>query len=294
MESRSDQFLYLLVIGVVKVFVIVFAGNLFDHPKVGRRPLLLASNVGCSLSLLVLGINFLTLPAGKDDEDEVDGFEGKDDGNGSTSSSSGQGIAVAALVCYVASFSLGMGPGAWLIPSEVFSNRVRARAMSLATFANRGFAATASMSFLSLRGAIGDAACCFAFACLALGNVLFIALLVPETKHKTLEEMRAYFDTVRFPCEPGSAFRWGKARGWLSAPGRRYSQQQEGDGAALATGSPLGGGSPSSSRPGSGDNCVSANAGDLGISGGSGSGREQGTIEMGTTRNPINSGIAAS
>ena len=110
-DRRSRQFEFLLVIGVVKVAVIVVAGRLFDHPRVGRRPLLVASNVGIAASLLALGLA-TTL--------------------GSVS------LAVFALVSYVTFFSLGMGPGCWLVASEVFSLNVRAKAMSLATCTNQG------------------------------------------------------------------------------------------------------------------------------------------------------------
>ena len=89
----------LLGLGLLKVVVIVLAGRLFDHPKVGRRPLLLASNAGIALALVILAINFSM------GEPSV-------------------GWAVLALALFVCFFSLGMGPGCWLIASEVFSTQV--------------------------------------------------------------------------------------------------------------------------------------------------------------------------
>jgi len=44
----------------------------------------------------------------------------------------------------------GMGPGVWLIPSEVFSTTIRAKAISLATFANRVTAKIVISTFLQL------------------------------------------------------------------------------------------------------------------------------------------------
>jgi hypothetical protein len=139
------------------------AGKLFDNPRVGRRPLLVASNVGIAFSLLLLGANFLAREAAKakvkggygesgGDGDDSGGDGDGDSGDGDDHSSGGGddsgddseatqvsvGLAVTALVLFVSFFSLGMGPGAWLVPSEVFSLNVRAKAMSLATFANRG------------------------------------------------------------------------------------------------------------------------------------------------------------
>ena len=38
-----------------------------------------------------------------------------------------------AIVLYVASFGLGIGPGVWVVIPELFPTRIRGRAMSLAT-----------------------------------------------------------------------------------------------------------------------------------------------------------------
>ena len=176
-ESRSVQFSYLLGIGALKVVVIVLAGRLFDHPRAGRRPLLMASNLGISASLALLALNFH--------------FAGSAE------------VAVLSLLCFVTFFSLGVGPGAWLIPAEVFSLGVRAKAMSLATFSNRSVGAVTAATFLSLRSALSDAGVVALFACLCFANFVFVALVVPETKGKTLEEMRGHFESARFPCERG-------------------------------------------------------------------------------------------
>mmetsp|Transcript_16844 Transcript_16844/g.38975 ORF Transcript_16844/g.38975 Transcript_16844/m.38975 type:complete len:246 (-) Transcript_16844:16-753(-) len=170
-----------MAIGFVKVVVIVLAGRLFDHPKVGRRPLLIGSNLGLAASLMLLGINFLVGGSGE--------------------------VAVLSLALYVMFFSLGMGPGAWLIPSEVFSLDVRARAMSLATFSNRFLAAVGNATFLTLKAGFGNAGICLLFAALCLGNAVFIALCLPETRGKSLEDMARYFEEAVFPWEAGSRFR---------------------------------------------------------------------------------------
>lgn len=39
-------------------------------------------------------------------------------------------LLVIVLAVYLAFFSIGMGPGAWLIPSEIFVTSIRAKAMS--------------------------------------------------------------------------------------------------------------------------------------------------------------------
>jgi sugar porter (SP) family MFS transporter len=187
-KSRGVQFSYLVGIGTLKVLVIVLAGRLFDHPRAGRRPLLMLSNLGLMLSLSMLALNFVLM-----------------DGGGSGSGGGSPSLAVFALLCFVTFFSLGMGPGAWLIPSEVFSLGVRAKAMSLATFCNRTLAAVGAATFLSLRSWLTDAGVTALFATFCFANFVFVAILMPETKGRTLEEMRRHFEATRFPCEKKEA-----------------------------------------------------------------------------------------
>lgn len=103
--ARNAQTGILIGLGVIKLCVVVLAGHLFD--RMGRRPLFFMSLVGMSISLFLVSFGFV---------------------GGATS----EKFAVFGLALYLAFFSLGMGPGAWLIPSEVFSTMIRAKAMSVA------------------------------------------------------------------------------------------------------------------------------------------------------------------
>ena len=104
-KSRSAQTAILIVLGIIKLVVIIIAGHLFDRK--GRRPLFFVSLLGMSVSLFLVSMGFV-------------------------GGASSEGFAVFGLACYLAFFSLGMGPGAWLIPAEVFSTMIRAKAMSVA------------------------------------------------------------------------------------------------------------------------------------------------------------------
>ena len=104
-KSRIAQTWILIVLGFIKLPAIVLAGHLFDRK--GRRPLFFVSLLGMSVSLLLVSFAFI--------------------GNANS-----EGFAVFGLALYLAFFSIGMGPGAWLIPSEVFSTMIRAKAMSVA------------------------------------------------------------------------------------------------------------------------------------------------------------------
>jgi len=93
-------------------------------------------------------------------------------------------------------FSLGMGPGAWLIPSEIFANVIRTKAMSLATSFHFVFATIMSSCALSLVEAISYSGY---FLLLAAFNILvaaFFYFFLPETKGLSLEDMSHYFAQI--------------------------------------------------------------------------------------------------
>lgn len=161
--SVSEQFGALVIVGIAKVLAIIAAGYLFD--VFGRKPLLMWSNIGIGLSLFLLAGVSDNVPA----------------------------AAFAALIMYVISFSFGMGPGAWLIPSEVFSNEIRAKGMSICTVSNRLAALIITSSFLSLRLGMTNFGAFLMFGCIAFCNVFFFYKFVPETKNKTLEEIAEMF-----------------------------------------------------------------------------------------------------
>ena len=106
----------LLGLGVTKLATALLSCHLLD--SVGRRPLVLVSAAGTAALLYALALAYAW-------HTTLDG------------SAAYQALVVVLLYAYVFFFELGLGPGCWLIPSEVFYNAIRMRAMTLATFANR-------------------------------------------------------------------------------------------------------------------------------------------------------------
>lgn len=168
-EGRTPQTLVLIALGLVKLVVIVLAGRLFDRR--GRRPLFFLSLLGMAASLLLVSWAFL---------------------GGADSA----GLAVFGLALYLAFFSVGMGPGAWLVPSEVFSTIIRAKAMSVATFMNRVMATVMASTFLTVATAMSYAGffLMLSLVCLLVLGWMFVYL--PETKGRPLEDMAQYFAEI--------------------------------------------------------------------------------------------------
>jgi len=168
-ESRNAQMLILVVLGLIKLGVIVIAGHLFDRK--GRRPLIMVSLLGCAVSLFIVSMSFI-------------------------GGASSEAMAIFGLALYLAFFSIGMGPGAWLIPSEVFSTMIRAKAMSVATFMNRVTATIMSSTFLSVAQAMSWSGFFIMMSIVCLIILAWMYVYLPETKGRPLEDMSQYFAEI--------------------------------------------------------------------------------------------------
>ncbi|MBR2839239.1 MAG: MFS transporter [Kiritimatiellae bacterium] len=108
------------------------------------------------------------------------------------------------LVCLAAFFvmqvfySLGPGICVWLVLSELMPSRIRANGMAIALFMNQLVAWGLASSFLPWVNAWGWASMFFFFA--ANGVAYFaVALFIPETKGKSLDELERLFDPTPNP-----------------------------------------------------------------------------------------------
>jgi hypothetical protein len=96
---------------------------------------------------------------------------------------------VAGIALFVASFSIGPGVVVWLALSELMPGRIRANGMAIALFVNQMVAFAIADLFLPWQKACGYATVFFCLAVFAFLYFLVAALLLPETKGRTLEEI---------------------------------------------------------------------------------------------------------
>jgi len=94
------------------------------------------------------------------------------------------------IAVYVAFFALGMGPGPWLIISEIFPTKVRGRAASVATSALWSSTLVVTFTFLILVNHLGLATTFAIYGGLSFICLFYIWKAVPETKGKTLEQIQ--------------------------------------------------------------------------------------------------------
>lgn len=109
-------------------------------------------------------------------------------------------LTLIALCVYIVSFSPGMGPVPWTVNAEIFPNWARSIGNSLATTTNWTSNLLVSMTFLHLARYLSRHGTFWFYTGIALLGWVFIFLLLPETKGKSLEQVGELFQGP--PCPP--------------------------------------------------------------------------------------------
>lgn len=176
-------------VGFCKFSFIFIATALLD--RVGRKPLLISSAIGVTLSLFTVGTAFILL---KINSTAGDTLVSVNLSNSHSSSITGAAITIFAICAYVGLFSIGFGPVAWVFVSEIFPLRLRAQAVGLCVMMNRLISGTVALTFLSISKAITPAGTFFLYGSIVSFSVIFFVVFMPETKGKTLEELALFFE----------------------------------------------------------------------------------------------------
>ncbi len=100
-------------------------------------------------------------------------------------------LIVACILSYIFFFGGSFGTCVWVyIFAELFPNAVRARAASLATMVLWIACLLVTLTFLSLVHAAGVAGAFWIYSSICAVTFVYILLLLPETKGKSLEEIQ--------------------------------------------------------------------------------------------------------
>ncbi len=158
----QDAFRQAVMVGLVNLGMTIVAIRLVD--RLGRRPLLIAGVAGMAVSLLVVSWAF---------------------GQASMNAT----LVLIALMGFVASFAVSLGPIMWVLLAEIFPNENRAAAIAVAGLWNSLVSASLTFIFPWALSTLSPAGTFLAFGLLATAGVLFVLFLIPETKGRTLEEL---------------------------------------------------------------------------------------------------------
>jgi SP family arabinose:H+ symporter-like MFS transporter len=99
-------------------------------------------------------------------------------------------LILACVLSYTGFFAFALGPIPWIVISEIFPNKIRGRAASLATSTLWTTVLIVTFTFLSLVNALGVSGVFGTYAVLCVVSFVFILKLVPETRGKTLEQIQ--------------------------------------------------------------------------------------------------------
>jgi len=162
-QSTSMALVANVIIGAVNLLFTIVAMIYLD--RWGRRAILLTASggMGVALTLLVVGLNIRGISPV---------------------------LMLGAILLYVAFFALGMGPGPWLIISEIFPTKVRGRAASIATSTLWSGTLLVTFTFLSLVKVLNLWGTFAIYGALSFICFVYVWKMVPETKGRTLEQIQ--------------------------------------------------------------------------------------------------------
>jgi sugar porter (SP) family MFS transporter len=108
----------------------------------------------------------------------------------------GRGIAILLLVvAAIAVYAMTLAPVTWVLLSEIFPNRVRAAAMSVATTSLWTACFVLTYTFPLLNRDLGPAKTFWIYAGICSAGFMLVSRCVPETKGKTLEQIERFWQT---------------------------------------------------------------------------------------------------
>jgi sugar porter (SP) family MFS transporter len=100
-------------------------------------------------------------------------------------------LILVAILGFVASFAMSLGPIMWVLFSELFPNRVRGVAVSFVGFVNSTIAFLVTFIFPWELATIGNAATFSIYGFFAVVGLVLIMRILPETKGRSLEELES-------------------------------------------------------------------------------------------------------
>ena len=151
----------IVITGAVNLLFTFIAISTVD--RWGRRPLMLIGAAGLAVTYLVLGAGYFLQSTGVH--------------------------MLALVVTAIGIYAMSLAPITWVVISEIFPNRIRGAAMSIAVSALWIACFALTYSFPFLNRSLGNAGTFWIYAGICVIGFLFIKARLPETKGKSLEEI---------------------------------------------------------------------------------------------------------
>lgn len=167
---ESNAALNTIIVCLAQVLATIAGSVLVD--RLGRKMLLLASGAGHTVSLIMFGWYSFKSAADKD-------FQ-----------TSFAWLALASLIVFIISFSIGFGPVPWMMIPELSSTRVRSMVASIATAFNWTCVYVVTSQVNNMINGLGNAVTYWIFAAICAASCVFVVLGLIETKGKSSEQIQ--------------------------------------------------------------------------------------------------------
>jgi sugar porter (SP) family MFS transporter len=153
-----------VIIGFTMMIFTTLAMIIIDH--FGRRKLMILGSIGYIIGLLGAAYAFYAKVEGP--------------------------LLLVSLLVFIAAHGFGQGAVIWVFISEIFPNRVRARGQALGSFTHWAMNAAISWTFPIIAASAGWMTFSFYALCM-VGQLLWVLLVMPETKGVSLEKIQEKF-----------------------------------------------------------------------------------------------------
>jgi SP family xylose:H+ symportor-like MFS transporter len=171
--GKEDVLKQQVLLAFVNLIFTFFAMATVD--KLGRKPLVYIGAVGMLVGFLLLGITI---------QQQTIGF-----------------LSLLGMLIFIGSFALSMGPVVWVVLSEMFPNKIRSVAMSVAVAVQWGGNYIVSQSFPMVTASEvnnnnfwNGSLPYFIFSFFIIIIIFFTYKFIPETKGKSLEEIESIWE----------------------------------------------------------------------------------------------------
>jgi MFS family permease len=220
--GTDASFMQAVLVGLVNLVFTVAAMALID--KIGRRPLLAFgfSGIAISMFLLAYGFGSATYTLGADAMDDLPAeldraalqqvldveygsdvafregvtgavgeaaFQQHESALVSAAVDLNASLILFAILAFVASFAISLGPVMWVLFSELFPNTLRGLAISFAGLINSGVSFGVQLVFPWELQNFGSAVTFLIYGVFALVGLVLMARILPETRGRSLEEL---------------------------------------------------------------------------------------------------------
>jgi MFS transporter, SP family, arabinose:H+ symporter len=163
--GTNAAFMQAALVGLVNLAFTVVAMTMID--RFGRRPLLAFGLSGIAACMLLLAWGF----GAGDDADPR--------------------LILVAILGFVASFAVSLGPVMWVLFSELFPNRVRGVAISFVGLVNSATAFLVTLVFPWQLQTLGSSTTFLLYGLFAVAGLVLVMRILPETKGRSLEQLES-------------------------------------------------------------------------------------------------------